>query len=175
MTDKKYTKLVTREFTNYLIKKCKEETSNLNDLFDFIPDKNVQKHLLKSYRESVFIKNVVDNLHVNYTDAHPFSEIQILHCASICEVLINHIASSYQLIGRSKSFFEKTEAFKISGIIEGDLKDAIDKLWEIRNCIHISKAVTMNMKFYKKLTKDHNDLVVLLCSSLRIFVNNNMN
>jgi hypothetical protein len=175
MTIKKYTKKELQDFSKYLIENCIVDTPAFNNIFDFIPDKKLQKFLVKSYREAIFVSNLVDSLDIKYDLAHPLNEIQILHYASICEILVNNIASSYQLIGRSKSFLQKCEAFKIIGIIDGDLKEDLDKLWMSRNCIHISKAMTVNMKFFKKLIKGNDGVIVRLCSSLKNFVNNNIN
>lgn len=171
MTMQNYKKKEIRTFSNYLIEKCKVDISNINDLFDFITVKKLRNNLVKSYREASFVSNLIENLEIKYTDAHPFNEIQLLHYASICEELIQYISKTYHIINQNKSFKDKTEAFKSRGIIDGNLKDDLDDLWDNRNCIHISKAVNLNLKFLKKLTQDNDSLVVRLCTSLRIFTN----
>lgn len=72
---------------------CKLKTDT--DLFDFIEEKKLRKALKKSYRELIFINNLVSTFQINYKVAHPFNEIVVLHNASIYEALLDHILEKY--------------------------------------------------------------------------------
>jgi len=175
MSIKKYTKKESRDFGKYLIEKCEGDTPYFNNIFDFIPTEKLRKFLLKSYREAHFVSNLVNTLEIKYTMAHPLNEIQILHYAYICEALIDFTVETYLNINPKTPLLTKTVSLTTNCIIDSNLKNDIDKLWQIRNGIHINRAVSDELKFFKKMTQGHDDLVVRLCSSLRNSANNNVN
>jgi hypothetical protein len=88
MTKNEFRKVIKPE-----VEHCKPK-ENIN-IFDFIENKTLRKNLEKSYKETVFVKNLGDKLSINFTDAHPLNEIQILHYASIYEAIIDYVLENY--------------------------------------------------------------------------------
>jgi hypothetical protein len=82
-----------KEIIRPVIKECK--ASFEVEFFGFIENKVLRKKLTQSFKEAVFLKNLSDKLAINFTDAHPLNEIQILHYASIYEAIIDHILENY--------------------------------------------------------------------------------
>lgn len=88
MTKKEFSKII-----NQKIASCKQNADNKT--FDFIDNQALRKMLIKSINEAVFVKNLADSLSINFSDAHPLNEIQILHYASIYEAIIDYILEKY--------------------------------------------------------------------------------
>lgn len=155
-------------------------------LFDFIEDKKLRSALQKSYKEAIFIKNIMQELSINYTDAHPLNEIVILHFASIYEAIIDYIFESYfneiyneiQKEAKKKrrkiSFKDKIAKAIELEIVTSIIGEKILKLFEFRNNIHILRSVNKNEKFTKTKIKElcSNELLVDFCKNIAAKTNN---
>lgn len=172
MTKKENDKKVITE----KIKSCK--LLYTNDMFDFIEEVKLKKALDKSYKEAIFIKNIIKKLNISYTDAHPLNEIVILHFASIYEAIIDYIFESYfndifkeiqkeaKKKGRNISFKEKLAKAIELEIVTSIIAEKILKLFEFRNNIHILRSVNKNEKFTKMKNNElcSNELLVEFCN-----------
>jgi hypothetical protein len=150
------------------------------DLFNFIEETKLRNALEKSYKEAVFIKNIIKELNINYSDAHPLNEIVILHFASIYEAIIDYIFESYfneslkeihkeaKKKKRKIRFKDKiTKAIELE-ILTSNIGEKILKLYEFRNNIHILRSVKKEEKFTKMKNNElcNNELLVEFCNNI---------
>ena len=88
MTQNEFSKLIKPK-----IESCK--LKEVNNMFDFIEQPTLRRKLTKSLNEAVFVKNITEMLSINFSDAHPLNEIQILHYSSIYEAIIDYVLEKY--------------------------------------------------------------------------------
>lgn len=174
MTKKENDKKVIEE----KIKSCKLLCTG--DLFDFIEEAKLKNALEKSYKEAVFIKNIIKELNINYSNAHPLNEIVILHFASIYEAIIDYIFESYfnevfkeiqkeaKKKRRNISFKDKIAKAIELEIVTSIIAEKILKLFDFRNNIHILRSVNKNEKFTKMKNNElcSNELLVEFCNRI---------
>ncbi len=66
-----------------------------NSMFNFIVDERLRKALVKSHNEAIFVKKIIKEFSINYSDAHPLNEIVVLHFASIYESILDFVLDKY--------------------------------------------------------------------------------
>jgi hypothetical protein len=149
MTEENFSKIIKQKIEN-----CK--LSAVNNMFDFIEDSKLRRKLTKSYRETVFVKNLTEKLSINCSDAHPLNEIQIIHYASIYEAILDYILETYFAIEtgdllKCTKYTKRTipNEFKISDS-KGALflcrqKEEIKRLVDVQFGDRVKKAVDLGL------------------------------
>lgn len=146
MNRKEFRKIIEPE-----IESCK--SIDEIDQFDFIEDSDLKHKLIKSYRETIFVKNIIKKLFLQYRDPHPFNEILIIHYASIYEAIIDYSLEKYYS-NHIKELLEEITLAKVP--IKKNIKiiDSSDDTSELFICKE--KKLTKNLfqvKFEKRIKK----------------------
>lgn len=140
MTQKEFNKNIKSE-----IVACKPKAEI--DFFDFIQDTKLRLKILKSYKEAVFVKNLCNILPINFGDAHPLNEIQILHFASIYEAIIDYVLEKYypndvKILLKERIMFKEADVCK-----SVEIKKDSGKLY-------LCRMITTDKKLYKVKFED---------------------